>query len=381
MHARDASFDNRYDNDTLFYDVFWGAYVSGDKRHIIAIGPPLRNLEPRFKTLRITSVADGSIVPWQYRALDRHMQIYITAPDTARALLFESELGTFTVELPTVSAQPFAGKRVLMTKSKDNDLQWIADWASFHRDVHGINAVLLYDNASTTYSSKDVVDCLAQVPGIVSAVVPWPFKFGPQGIDATQYWDSDYCEYGILEHARRCFLSGASAVINADIDEVILSTDGASVCEAAIKSWSGIVRYHGRWVVGGLEKADGASPARPRHKDFDTILRREMRRRLGIIPVDANRCPAKWTVVPSRCPDGAQWRTHVIDRWPAARLSTSAFSYRHFRELSNGWKYKRAARADFDPAIHEKDLDLVDAMGKVRWSDEANACAQPIDQL
>jgi hypothetical protein len=369
LHARDATFDARYDNEALFYDVFWGAKAVNGRREIVALGPPLRNLEAGFKDLRIISDGDGTLLPWRTRALDRHMQMFIEAPADANRLRFESSLGSFGVEIPTPSPSPFQGRRVLLTTSKDNDLRWIQDWVRFHRDRHGVDAVLLYDNASTAYSTADVTAALTQISGVVGGVVSWPYKYGPQGLDAKQFWDSDYCQHGVFEHARRHYLVDAHTVINADIDELVLSPSGVSVCDAAAKSAFGIVRYHGRWTIGCNDVSSPQPAEPPRHRDFDTILTRTMTRRFGIIPVDTNRCPAKWTVVPSRCPDGAQWRPHVINGWPAARLSTSAFTYRHFRELSNGWKYKRESRTLFDPRLHERDAGLARAYAQVKWSD------------
>jgi hypothetical protein len=34
----------------------------------------------------------------------------------------------------------FAGRRVLFTLSKDNHLDWVADWAGFYASVHGCDA-------------------------------------------------------------------------------------------------------------------------------------------------------------------------------------------------------------------------------------------------
>lgn len=84
-----------------------------------------------------------------------------------------------------------------------------------------------------------------------------------------------------------------------------------------------------------------------------------MRRRLGLLRVDANACPPKWTVVPRRCPEAAQWSVHRILHWlPAMRLDAD-FCFRHFREITSNWKYDRLDRAAFDPALHERDRDLV----------------------
>jgi hypothetical protein len=369
LDARNADFDAQYDNETLFYDVFWATAMPHGQPEIVALGPPLHNLAAATQDLRVSNVADGAALPWRYQALDRHMQIRITAPHTVTALRFQSSLGDFTVQVPPRRPSLFDGKRVLMTMSKNNKLQWIVDWVRYHRDVHGVDAVLLYDNSSTAYSVGDLAAALAGIQGVVGGVVPWPFKYGPQGMDAKRFWDADYCQHGVFEHARRQYLTGAHSVINADVDELVLSEDGASVCDAAANSWSGIVRYYGRWTIGCETQSAKARTPGSRHKDFNVVLRPDIQRRYGLIPIDTNRCPAKWTVVPSRCPDTSQWRPHVIDRWPVARLWTNAFSYRHFRELSNGWKYQRGASVAFDPVLHEHDPHLAQAYNKVQWSD------------
>jgi hypothetical protein len=369
VHAQGPGFEAAYDSETLFYDVFWGHARGAGLRDVVALGPPLRNLDRLLKNLRITSDVGEHALMWRYRALDRHMQIHITVPDAARRLCFSSALGTFNVELGAPGISPFAGKRVLMTQSKDNALHWIADWARYHRDIHGVDAVLLYDNGSTDYSLADVRACLAAVVGLESVVVPWPYKYGPQGLDATRFWDSDYCQHGMLEHARRCYLADAKSVINADIDELVVSLSGESVCARAEGAYAGLVRYHGRWVFGVADRADGSvALEHRRHLDSQTVLKAQWVRRFGILTIDALRCPPKWCVVPARCPDRAQWRPHVINGWPVARLTTSAFSYRHFRELSNGWKYERTGRVALDPDVHERDALLVASMARVQWS-------------
>ncbi|WP_216075142.1 hypothetical protein, partial [Acinetobacter baumannii] len=80
----------------------------------------------------------------------------------------------------------------------------IQDWVRFSRDVHGADAVLIYDNGSTSYSLADLAGALGALDGIaVARVVSWPYKFGPQGFDAKRFWDSDYGQHGVWEHGRR----------------------------------------------------------------------------------------------------------------------------------------------------------------------------------
>ena len=46
---------------------------------------------------------------------------------------------------------------------------------------------------------------------------------------------------------------------------------------------------------------------------------------------------------------------------------TGTITYRHFREINNGWKYRRSDRSPFDPAKHEVDGPLGALMAKVDW--------------
>lgn len=360
---REDDFDARYDGETLFYDAFRGA-----DGQIVLLGPPFLNLKPALTAMTVTARPSGVACPFFLREWDRHGQALVDAPDNTTHLTLETSLGRFDIPVSPSEVDLFFGRRVLFTLSKNNRLNWIQDWIRFARDAHGADAVLFYDNGSTRYSTEALADAIGAVDGIAAArVVSWPFKYGPQGLDAWRFWDSDYCQHGAWEHARRRFLEAAASAQNADVDELVVSPDGRSVFEAAENDPFGIVRYRGRWVVGIGEPAE-APPENVRHADFNTVQRAEMRRRFGLVPRDTLACPPKWTVVPSRCPDNAQWRVHTVDRWPAALRTTSAFGYRHFREINDNWKYARTRAERFDPAIHETDELLLDHFARVDWT-------------
>jgi hypothetical protein len=89
------------------------------------------------------------------------------------------------------------------------------------------------------------------------------------------------------------------------------------------------------------------------------------RKRLRLI--DNTRCFPKWTLVPRRCPDRAQWKVHTIGGWLPARMKTSGIAFRHFREIGGNWKYDRKLREPFDPARHVKDEALARAFQRVDW--------------
>ena len=197
-------------------------------------------------------------------------------------------------------------------------------------------------------------------------VVDWPFKFGPQGT-LEGFWDSDFCEYGILEHARWRFAPESAGVMNADIDELLVSSGGGGVFDALARSRLGIVRYPGRWVVG----VEGDSPVEPtrgrRHLEYHIALKPDFVYRFGLIRRDRLRCPPKWTVAPRRCPVSAQWKTHTIAGWLNGRVLSSGFLYRHFREIGDSWKYDRTTRTPFDPRKHFDDIELRRAFEGIAW--------------
>ena len=343
---RQPEYDAQFDFHTMFYDYF----RSADGENSILIGPPLLNLkDTAYDILRDSMPAALSA---DIRHLDRVVQAWV--PNTVTALAVPSD----GFEQRRMIAQPnhcylFDGKKVLLTKSKDNDLVWIRDWARFFASRHGCNAILFYDNASTKYGSDDVRATLSNVPGIETAVVvDWPYKFGPQG---TPLWDSDFSQYAILEHARHRFLARAEGVINADIDEFVLTENGASVFDHLRASKTGYLKYVGRWI------------------ESATWLNREPRRHADFVYQEIGRddAKAKWTLDPKRCPPSAQWRVHDITGMPFDDELTQAISLRHFCAITTNWMYERHRLTAPDASRHVKDEELVKWMQVL----EANALA------
>jgi hypothetical protein len=359
-------FDEKYDFDTLFFDAFFDAAGC----EVIAVGPPLLNLRPALARMRMTALPSGTPCRFRIKEMDRHAQVRIAVPLGTERLAMCSDIGDFVVTLRANRCAIFHDRRVLFTLSKNNRLDWIQDWIRYNRDIHSADAVLIYDNASTQYAAAELAAAVAAVSGIAAAaVVSWPFKYGPQGLDAKRFWDSDYCQNGAWEHARHCFLGLAKSAMNADIDELVVSDSGASVFEAAERSPFGIMRYRGAWMPGIADLTRTASDQAPiRHRDFEYVLHPLRTWRWGVMPSVVDRCPPKWTVVPARCPDHAQWCAHNIKNWIAALPVTDRFVYRHFREINDNWKYDRSPRITFDSARHVRDAALARNYDKVDWT-------------
>jgi hypothetical protein len=363
---REPGFERAFDGTTLFYDAF----RTPGSDHVIVIAPPFLNLLGIVKSMRVTAAPSGRLCDFRVERLDRCTRVRIDAPHDSERLTVATDLGSFELQIGENLSALFRGMRTIFTKSKDNAIPWILDWIRFHRDVHGAEAVLIYDNASAAYDTRVLHTALREINGLKRmCIVEWPFKFGPRGGQGSRrFWDSDYCQHGILEHARWRFLAEARSVMTGDIDELVVSTDKRTAFELAERSIAGVVRYFGRWIIGIRE----VSPLPPRndvlrHRDFDIMLLPG--EPLSKLPWSQpeHGCAPKWTVVPSRFPSWVQWKVHTIGRWPPARMATNRLGLRHFREIGTNWKYDRTQRDTFDPERHKQDTELRAAFARVQW--------------
>jgi hypothetical protein len=358
---RGEDFAQQFDATTLVYDAL-------DLGHgeAVLLAPPFCNLADKIAAT--TFASDGEICRADIRTYDRHAQIWLTGihGNTVQA---RGPLGDITIPLSPSHSEIFRDRRVITTMSKDNPLAWILDWVRFNRDIHGADAVLIYDNGSAAYDSATLSEALQSVRGIAcSIVVEWPYPCGPQDIDSRDHGDPDVCQLGAWEHARWCFLQHARSAMNSDIDELVLSQDGCSVFEAAERSRYGFVRYRGRWVI-GVDGADAVPDDRlPRHRDFSVLMPPDSRRS-WLRGRDLSRCLPKWTVVPARCPRDVQWHVHSIASWLPSYLPCSRnFSFSRFREISSDWKHWRTDRVGFDPAVHMSNDLLLKTLARVDWN-------------
>ena len=365
-HLQPAEFTGEFDHDTLLFDSFFCGPTE-----VLITAPPFFNLLPALQNMRVIAEPSGRACSFRIRNLDRHSQIRIAVPAGTAKLMLASDIGTFSLEPRQNLSEFFADRRVIFTLSKNNRVEWIQDWIRYNRDVHGANAVLIYDNQSTDYSARELLIALSEISGIDRlCVAEWPFRYGPQGLAHNRHWDSDFCQFGVWEHSRWMFLAQARSAMNSDIDELVVAKDGMSVFEAAERSRSGIVRYRGYWVHGFQDLTRIAGDRSPiRVTDFDHYLRDATVWRGGIIPVRdwETVCPPKWTVVPRCCPDRAQWAPHRIKGWAAAVPLSRNFSFRHYREIGNHWKYDRSARERFDNRRYAYDHAIVANFAVVKW--------------
>jgi hypothetical protein len=351
IHLRQANYDERFDFDTVFCDAFQDRDEAGSDV-VVLTGPPLLNLAGPFTEATYSNVASGVVGRASLRTLhnSQHSRVGdLGLCDTMRIMLTDG----FSREIPVSrnDRDIFRDRKCLVTISKDNELIWIRDWARYYAEAHGVDAVLLYDNGSTKYSSADVLDALSGVEGIdVAVVVEWPFPFGPQagnwdGLRGVK-WDSSYCQSTLLEHARWRYLNEAQSVLHCDIDELMVSERGTIFDDLAESE--GLVYFEGRWIEAIRE--DGAAGTQ-RFIDYQWQ--------------DDRRPPTtrKWLVDPRRGAAATAWRTHRVFGLEG-RLSANT-SHRHFRGISTSWKFDRSDVSGIDPAHHVRDDVLVSALQRV----------------
>jgi len=340
---RQPSYLEQFDDRTLIYDAFRDP--SG--RHAVLIGPPLHNLTPLFDQMAVTNPETGAPLAFSIAHWDRNAQIWIECGSAAQRLRLSGlPRGSRDLPLQPNHADLFAGRRVVVTMSKDNELAWIFDWARFHQRAHGAEGFLLYDNASTKYSLADIQDTLDRAaPGARCVVVSWPFKFGPHGGPAL-VWDSDYCIYGMIEHARWRYLAQARCVLRIDVDEFVISPNRASVFASTEASPLGYLQFVGCWIVN-----EHAATRLARHRDF------KYRERTPT-------ATKNWCVAPQRCTFEQQWRNHAILGFPEQLVSEDRFMHRHFKAINTSWKFQRFHPVAIDPKLHVVDHVLVEQLAE-----------------
>ena len=382
IERRVDNFMEKFDFTTLSFDAFF----TDCPGKIVLLGPSFLNLSPMMAKAIVTALPSRARCEFRIRNMDRHSQMWIDVPTNTTQIVIESDLGHFDITPSANLSHLFEGKRVLLTLSKNNRLEWIQDWVRYNRDIHGANAVLFYDNQSTIYSTDELLAALGAISDLDQVcVVSWPFKYGPLGFGYLDYWDSNFCQYGALEHARWMFLQRARSALNSDIDELIVSKNGQSVFEAAERASTGMVAFHGVWVYGFVDKTIQETFESPiRYTAFDHFLTPSSNRVLGLFqrvntfPTLGGMLNTKWAVVPRKNPANAQWTVHQIYglRGLYTKFSIDhSFCYRHYREindnwreLTDNWRFDRAKRESFDPARFAYDREIVANFSRVRWS-------------
>jgi hypothetical protein len=338
--ARGPGFAARFDATTLFYDL----YRSVDGGKGIALGPPLRSIDA--SCLRFSLVEDGPPLAWRASP-----EITNPTPLTPSRLEIAALPGVDVLWVAIgsqrwrVPVQPnlsdaFAVRTALLTTSGDNPLLWIEDWARYHAAICGVDAIVLYGNASTLADAAEIAERLATIPGLRDiAVIDQPARFGvrKQDMRDPSAGQTDcLLQTAMLRHGLDRLLGRAAAALNLDIDEVLVLEDGVTI----------------PWLLDrpepmvNLSRAnvnapvDLPAPALPRH--------RHATHRFEPFPDTA--IAKKWLLRPPTLPDEYVVGIHGSRLVPAWQLPPERGFVAHFWELTTSLGDPRRFAAPVDLA-------------------------------
>jgi hypothetical protein len=366
MDDRQPGYLDLFDSGTLFYDVFRDA----DPRKVMLTGPPLLNCAALLDSLTFRLPGQVDLIPWSYEpgrsGFQPNFKIRLDHPALAGTDRLQIAVAGRQID---VRIQPngnsrFAGRRMILTLSKDNPLSWIRDWVAFNIRIHQADAVLIYDNGSSAYDIAALEDLVSGIPGIAAAlVVPWPFPYGPN-VGPRKIQDSFFCQPGALEHARWRYCATARGVLNNDIDELTVPRPGDSIFNFLERSGKAAVVYPGLWADQWVDMptAKATKSAMLHHGDF--LYSQRWRIIPGRFRSDRWLLRTKWAVCPALCPVEADWGVHDIysESGGAApqesswKLRTSRILYRHLRLMSVKPARQRTPRSAAMTAAFDRPL-------------------------
>ncbi|MGB0658677.1 MAG: hypothetical protein ACPGNV_00770 [Mangrovicoccus sp.] len=316
---RPADYFDDYDRHTLIYDVAEAPAGRG----IVVTCPPLFNLAPIFQK----AVLKGRAHKRHKLRTSEHYILKHRLSDLP--INWDGQPGQSLRPRPDLSAE-FADQNALLLMNKDNQLDWIADWARFYAKIHGATAVVAFDNGSTSYSTGELASCLESIAGFESvAVFSAPFPFGPK-VKRYKRQSSMFLQNAMMNMARLTILSKARAVLNVDPDEIVVPKGDITVFDAAVKRRHRFVKIAGQWVY----------PAPGSHWPC-----RQAEHHYRLSPIST--CHDKWCAVPSGFMSRFGWDWHkVADEASRPFKPDPRFEMLHCRATTTGWKRARNASSE-----------------------------------
>lgn len=316
----DPALRARYDDRVLYYAA---AYLK-DRGSLRLYGPKALNFKALLQAAEIR--ADGEALSLTRM---RHFKRYVTSdyalaqPADTVTLGFEGRHGAMPIL--NQDSEIFAGRNVLYTMSQNNDPDWIRDWLCHHHRHHGADALLLADNASTTYTPEALFDELASLPFLKALrIISVPFKYGPSSAICRRASSARYLQSAIANLSRDLYLTRARVVVSCDIDELVISKTGQSIFDACAKRRLGFVTVPGYWRFA----KPGVRPST--HADH-----------VWSDPTRAKACPTKYAIAPQGLLGRKSWMTHSLEGVPRSLFASRDFWFAHCYGISLKWKEGR----------------------------------------
>lgn len=200
----------QYDDDTVFYDVFFDI----KNRFLYTIGPPFLNLQNHLLpiTCRINNNRDTDVLKVEEYYANK---IAIGRVPSSDLSLHEDNIVEFNfnnrfqwsgkVKLNRHETAPV----ILTTIQKDNRVRWVNEWMDFYSRNYKINQTIIYDNKSANRNELQTINSGNLL------ILAWDYKYGP-----IRSHDNQFCQLGSLNHCRLKFGSD-NIIMNFDIDELL----------------------------------------------------------------------------------------------------------------------------------------------------------------
>ncbi|NOZ32032.1 MAG: hypothetical protein GXP01_02920 [Alphaproteobacteria bacterium] len=364
--VRPEKFMAQFEDRALFYDIF----RAGDGKRVFMLGPIELNLGRYYSRLRVTGHPSGKTVRFKRAPYVKASLLgWVTLPPQDTELSFQFAGQHFRVPIAVNHAELFENQRVAFTINQNNELRWIADWAEFYVKEHGATAAVIYDNRSDLYSVADVENALAAVSGLKKyMVVPWDHPFGatdPAWRGKARDW-ARFAQPVLYTQFMHRFAWRAVSIVNADIDELVISSKRRSIFEAVENARFGLIKFPFKLV----ENITDTRPAEARHRDYLAC-----ERGFVINP----RALRKWAMAPARL-----WLrglpvlpvNHNVLHAISGNTTSDEFVNYHFKAITSGWRskrnsgdlatnaLKRETASRFDAGLHLQDPLLVATMGE-----------------
>ena len=327
-------FDKNYDFDTV-----WNDAVQIGPDTMLLIGPPLYNTAQwlndncKFKDIQ------GRILEWQYSQMDRACVVRLTTHEWMREFILETPYQQHRFKV-NHSVGEFADKKVIVTISRDHPISWLAQWIDYHKIVHNVDGLLLYNNQSTLYTSQDLENALSRNDMVIK-VVDYDVPFGVMGGGLWEWqgrkgeylpWDSDFSQYVMLEHAKWRYLHCAKLAINADTDELLIINNSTldGVADYCATGEHSVLLYNGVWV----EPVNSYTGVVANTVSFEN---RSFSNYWHTTNGDGRGIGVKWMLNPQRNLH-YQWHLH---KTYGPHIKTNEITFGHYFAMNTSWSYTR----------------------------------------
>ena len=328
------NFEENYDWDNVWYDA-----VQVNEKTVLLIGPPLYDTADFLHSTCYFTDWSEKKLKYEVREFDRVCVTIVEVSGLIGNLILVDGKYKYNIKVQPPMLD-FKDQKVIVTISKDHPIPWLQQWIDYHKSVHDLDGVLLYNNQSTIYTSQELEEALSR-PDMTIKVVDYNVPFGCMGGGVWEWqgksgttlpWDSDFSQYIMLEHAKWKFLSNAKLVINADTDELLILRKNtlneiADFCQTSPMSvWT----YKGIWI----EPVNSTTGEEAYNVPFNNRLfenywhtSNNQQRGIGV----------KWMLNP-KANVGYQWHLH---RTTGPHSLTEDITFGHFLGLNTSWSWQR----------------------------------------